>query len=191
MMRGLDMKPHLLEDEDDFAAHVFAKIDRRQIEVAARVMSFSRRLAAVATLEQKEFRLGAGLHREALLGGHPDRPLEHRPRTARERCPVGIGDITDDASYPFRSRVAPGKNLKRAQVRLEVHVGLFDPYEALDRRAVEHDPAVQRFLELAIRYLDVLDDPEYVGELKPYELHFLAFGSLQNPRFGVVLRHSA
>ena len=45
VVRGLDVKAHLLERQDDLAADVLAEIDRRQIEVAARVVRLGRRLA--------------------------------------------------------------------------------------------------------------------------------------------------
>ena len=76
VMRGLDVKSHLLEREDDFAADVFAEIDRRQVEIAAGVVRLGRRLAVAAPLEQEELRLGSRLHREALLGGQRDHALQ-------------------------------------------------------------------------------------------------------------------
>ena len=66
------------------------------------------------------------------------------------------------------------------EVGPQVHVRLFDADEALDRRAVEHDLAVQRVLELAVGDLDVLDGPEDVGELQAQELHLLALGALED-----------
>ena len=50
-------------------------------------------------------------------------------------------------------------------------------------------PPVERFLELPIRHLDVLDDAEDVGELEAHELDLFARGTLQDAGFGVVLRH--
>ena len=85
--------------------------------------------------------------------------------------------------------VGPGKHLEGAEVGLEVHVRLFDADEALDRRAVEHDAAVERLLELPVRHLDVLGRAEDVGELEAHELDLLALDALENPRLPVVFRH--
>src|SRR6202040_914387 len=60
------------------------------------------------------------------------------------------------------------------------HVGLLDAGEALDRRAVEEDLAVQGLLELATRYLDVLGHAEDAGELEPHEAHAFSVGGLQD-----------
>src|SRR5439155_3252395 len=51
-----------------------------------------------------------------------------------------------------------------------------------DRRAVEHDFAVERLFELAIGYLDILDCAEDVGELEAHELDLLALRPLENLR---------
>src|SRR4029078_9732771 len=64
----------------------------------------------------------------------------------------------------------------------QVHVRFFDADEAFDRGAVEHDPAVERLLELAVGDLDVLDRPEDIGELKAHELDLLVFHRLENLR---------
>ena len=161
----------------------------REVEVAARVVRLGRRLAALAALEEKEFGLGPGAHREAALVGQRDHALERRSRTAGERRAVGVGDVADDAGHALRACVGPGEDLKGVQVGLEVHVGLFNPHEPLDRRAVEHDAAVERFGELAIGDLDVLDRAEDVDELQPHELDLLALDPLENPRATVVFGH--
>ena len=85
VMRGFDVKPHLLEREHDLAAHVLAEIDRREIEVSGGVVRFGGGLA-VAALEEEELRLWSRLHREAALGGHGDHPLQRGARTAGERA---------------------------------------------------------------------------------------------------------
>jgi hypothetical protein len=70
----------------------------------------------------------------------------------------------------------------RSQVGREVHVRLLDADEPLDRRAVEHDQAVERVLELPVGHLDVLDRPEDVGELQAQELDLLALGPFEDLR---------
>ena len=123
VMRGLDVESHLLEREDDLAAHILAEIDRREIEVAGGVVGLGRRLA-VAALKQEELGLGPGLHREAALGRQRDDPLQRRPRAAGKRGAVRVGDVADDAADasganaascpPDRSRGRPGRSRGRA-----------------------------------------------------------------------------
>jgi hypothetical protein len=51
-----------------------------------------------------------------------------------------------------RTSLSPhGNSWKVGQVGLKQHVRLLDPHEPLDRRAVEHDVAVERLLELRRR----------------------------------------
>src|SRR5262249_17363810 len=53
-------------------------------------------------------------------------------------------------------------------------------HEPLDRRAVEHDVAGERLLELRRRNLDVLVDAEYVRELQTHEAHTQLLGQLED-----------
>ena len=102
VMGGFDMESHLLERQHDFSTHVLAKIDRRKVEVARRVMGFGRWLA-VAPLKQEELRLRSGLHREAAFRRHGDDPFERRARTSGERRPIRVGHVADDAADPGRA----------------------------------------------------------------------------------------
>ena len=73
-----------------------------------------------------------------------------------------------------------GKTWNVSRVGREQHVRLLDPHEPFDRRAVEHDVAVERLLELRRRNLDVLVDAENVGELKSQEADVVLRGELEN-----------
>ena len=79
--------------------------------------------------------------------------------------------------------------MKRLKVGLEEHVGFLDPDEAFDRRSVEHDAPVEGFFELAIWHLDVLDNPENVGELEAHELDLFPRDSFQDAGSEVVFGH--
>src|SRR5690606_2884139 len=74
----------------------------------------------------------------------------------------------------------PREDGERLGIRPEVHVGFLEPDEPLNRRAVEDNLAVERFLELPVRDLDVLDRAEDVRELEAEELHLLALGELED-----------
>ena len=91
-------------------------------------------------------------------------------------------NVADHPSDRLARRTRPREDTERREIRLEIHVGLFDAHEPLDRRAVEHDPAVERLLELPVGDLDVLDRPENVGELEAHELDLLALRALQDLR---------
>ena len=123
---------------------------------------------------------GPGHHREAALGGQRDDVLQRRARAAGERAAVGVGDVADQPADARAVGVGPGEDLEGREVRTQVHVRLFDADEAFDRRAVEHDLAVERVGELAVRDLDVLDHAEDVGELKAQELDAFLLGALED-----------
>ena len=185
VMRRLDVETHRFEREHDLAPHVLALVDRRQVEVAPGIVRLGRR-GPVPPLEQEELALGAGVHREPLRGGERDDPLERAARAALERDALGRIDVADHPRHLLTGRVVPGIDHEGVGIRTQEHVRFLDPHEALDRRAVEHDQAVQRVLELAVRNLDVLDRAEDVGELQPHELDLLALGPLEDA--GVLFR---
>ena len=81
------------------------------------------------------------------------------------RAPLGVG---------------PREHLEGREIGTQIHVRLLDAHEAFDRRAVEHDLAVERLAELAVGDLDVLDDAEDVGELQAEELDALLLGTLED-----------
>ena len=186
---GFDIKPHLLERQHDFAPHIFTQVDRREIEVATRIVGFGGGLA-VAALKQEELGLGSRLHRKAFCGGQRDRPFQCRTGTADERRTVRVGDVADHPAYALGRLIRPWKDLKGRRVRLEEHVRFLDADEALNRRAVEHDPAVERLFELPVWHLDVFDDTEDVGELKAHKPHLLALRAGQERCLRVGFRHA-
>ena len=101
-------------------------------------------------------------------------------RAAGEGAAVRVGDVADQPADAGAVRVGPGENLERRQVGTQIHVRLFDSNEAFDRRAVEHDVAVERLGKLAVRDLDVLDDTKDVGELKAQELDTFLIRTFQD-----------
>src|SRR4029078_12392341 len=100
-MRRLDVEPDRLERENYLAADVFALIDRRQVEIAARVVRLGGG-RAVAPREQEDLGLGPRVHREAALGGQADHALQRGARAAFERVGVGAVDL---ASHLWHTRV--------------------------------------------------------------------------------------
>ena len=61
------------------------------------------------------------------------------------------------------------EDLERGRVGHGDHVGLVDPGEALDGRAVEADALVERGLQLGRRHRHALERAEHVGEPQPDE----------------------
>ena len=61
------------------------------------------------------------------------------------------------------------EDLERGRVGHGDHVGLVDPGEALDRRAVEADALLEGGLQLGRRHRDALERAEHVGEPQPDE----------------------
>ena len=93
-------------------------------------------------------------------------------------------DVADHTAYPGAVGTGPGIDLKRAQIRHQQHVGLFDADEPLDRGAVEHDLPVEGLFELTSWHFHVLQNTHDVGELEAQEAHILSVSGLQNLGFG-------
>ena len=183
VMRGLDVEAHLLEREDDLAAHVLAEIDRRQVEVAAGVVRLGRRLA-VAPLEQEELGLGAGVHREAPLGGERDDALQRAcAGSPSNGVAVRVGDVADHPADPLAATGCPTGRPGRSSRsgRRYMSDSSIRTKPSIDEPSNMIWPS-SASLELAVGDLDVLDRPEDVGELQAHELHLLALGALEDAR---------
>src|SRR5256714_3345549 len=138
MMRRLDLEPHLFEDTDDRAARIFPEIGRSKIEVRSDVVRGRRRSFVRPRLEHEELGFHSRVHREAGLGGTRDDFLENSTRITGEGLAIRCVDVADK-SGDTTLLVAPREYLKRAEVRDEEHIRLFDANKSFDRRAVEHD----------------------------------------------------
>ena len=152
----LDRDADALQREHGLAAEVARDVVGGEVEVAAGVDR--PRLPAVVgqVLEQEELDLGVGVEGEAHLGGLGQRPAQHVPRVGPGRRAVGQQDV---AEHPGAVAAAPpshGQHLERGRVGHGDHVGLVDPGEALDRRAVEADALVEGGLQLGRRDRDAL-----------------------------------
>jgi hypothetical protein len=150
VVRGFHMEAHRLERQHDLAPDVLAHVDRAQVEVAGAVVRFGGG-NAVLGLKEKELRFRSGVQRVALRRRKGDHFFQTGARVAGKRLPVGRVDIADHASDVLAAGARPRKHAKRREVRAQVHVGLFNPHEALDRRSVKHDLAVERLLRTAGR----------------------------------------
>ena len=140
---------------------------------------------AVARLKQEELSLRTGVQRVAALSSHGNDTLQRRTRATGEGLAIRGRDVADDPRNLLAGRTGPREDAEGVQVRTQVHVRFLDPDESLDRRPVEHDPAIERFGELPVRNLDVLDRAEDIGELQAQEFDLLALRSLEDRRAAV------
>ena len=165
---------HLLQHGDGLAPEVAAQALRGVVEVA-RVVDRGRRLTGdQRVLEQEELDLGVGVEGEPQVGRLLQRPLQHVPGIGVGRRTVGHRDV---AEHPRRGRLAvpPGQHLERGRVGVRDHVGLVDPGEALDRRAVETHALGEGPLELSRGDRHRLQEPENVGKPHADESHVPLF----------------
>ena len=137
---------------------------------------------ALLGLKEEELRLGPGHQRVPFGRRHGNDFLQADAWIAGEGLTIRRVDVADHPGDAFARCAGPGEDAERREVGPQVHVRLFDTDETLDRRSVEHDLAIERFHELAVRDLDVLDRAEDVGELQAHELDLLALGPLENLR---------
>src|SRR5450759_3555026 len=175
----VDLEAHRLERDDAVAAGLLATVDRGEVEVAALVVRVDDRIAVRVPHEEEELGLRPGHERVAHGLRLLHLALQGLARTAREGLAIGRDDVADDAG-DLSVRVRPREDAERVEIRHEAHVGFLDAREALDRRPVELDLAVERFLKLRARDFDVLDDPEDVRKLQTQEPDAFLVASLQN-----------
>src|SRR6184192_2768740 len=174
----LDLEPHRHQVPDDEAPDLLGPVHRGLIEVATVIMGVGGGLAARVELEDEELRFGARHHLVAQRLRRRDLPLQRLARASRERRPVGVVDVADEPG-DAPPLVVVRQHPERVEVGLQDHVRLLDPHEPLDRRAVEHDVALERLVELALGHFDVLVDAQDVGELEAQEVDFLLLAELE------------
>ena len=120
------------------------------------------------------------------------------PGVALEGRAVEVGDVAEDPGH-LRVVVVPGQQLERLGVGPGQDVGFLDPAEAVDGRAVEGHPLVERVLELGRGDVEPLRGPEHVGEpqldeadaplldgpehVVPLALHRTSFACRRTPLF--------
>ena len=118
---------------------------------------------ALGEVEELDF----GRREEGVPGGAGalERPPQGVARVSLEGGPVEVGDVAEDPGH-LRVVVMPREELERGGVRTGQDVGLLHPAEAVDGRAVEGHPLVERVLEFGRGDVEPLRSPEHVGEPK-------------------------
>src|SRR5947209_2396191 len=122
-------------------------------------------LAVLAGNQQEELELGAGVIVVAELFGFAQDAHQDVTWIAVEGLAIRCEDAADAAGGGILAAF-PGDELEGADVRHEVHVGLGDAGEALDRGAVEPGAMLDRVGELVNRDSDTLYGAGDVGELQ-------------------------
>ena len=178
----LDLDPDRLERRDRVVAHLGRRVLHGHREVATLVD----RLGALVVLEEEVLELRADVERVEAHLLHPlERELEDVARVALVRRAVGLDDVADHAA-DLRAELVPvvvdgpRHDLERRRVGDRDHVGLLDPVEPGDRRAVEAHPVVERALHLVGRDRERLEMPLEVGEPEEDVLDALVLDALQH-----------
>jgi len=183
VMGRLDFEPEVLEIVDDDPPDFFALINRREVEVPARIVGIERRISAGGLFKDEELGLDSGLHRVAHLLGLGDLTLESCPSAAVERFAVRRIDVAHQPRHPA-TLVLVRHQPERVEVGGEQHVGFFDPHEPLDRRSVEHDLTIEGLGNLMMGHLEILVGTEDVGELEAQKIDTETFCKFQNISLG-------
>ncbi len=185
VVRGLDLEAHLLQREHDVAARLFAPIDGRQVEVGALVVRVDDRVPVGVAPEEEELRLGAGDEHVAERRGLVHLLLERhaagsrrtglRPGCRRRRS--GAPTFCRRCAPRDRSRTSPGPGTRfMSDSSIRVNPSIEDPSNWISPSSA--------LLELRARDLDVLDDPEDVGELESHEPDVLRVADLEDLGLG-------
>lgn len=123
-------------------------------------------------VEKEELALRSHIEHIAHAGGLLNRPLQHIPGIPRKCGPVRIIHIADQPCH-LALLGPPREYLKGIQVRVQVHVGLVNPYKSLNGGAVKHAAVIQRLPKLAGSNGHILKHTKNIRELKADELHIL------------------
>ena len=158
----LDGDAHLLEHQHRAPAQVAREVGHGQVEVGAGVEG-DRAPLGVGVGEVEELHLGRGEEGVAGGPGPLERPAQGVAGVTLERRAVEVGDVAEDAGH-LRVVVVPGQQLEGLGVRAGQDVGLLDPAEAVDGRAVEGHALVERVLQLGRGDVEPLGGPQHVGE---------------------------
>ena len=133
---------------------------RREVEVAADVVRVVVGAAVGVALEQEELRFHARRSSCSPASAASAISRLSAPRgSPANGVPSGVVMSQISRADARRSRRPTETPRTSTRSGCEEHVRLLDAHEPLDRRAVEHDVAVQRLLELLTRDLDVLSCP--------------------------------
>ena len=185
---------HRLQHRDRRPAEVMGDAVRSVVVVAAGI-DRHRLLPRLGPLpEQEELDLRVRVEGEPELGGPGQVALEHPAGVGVGRRPVGQQDVAEHPGDPG-VLAAPRQQLERGGVRAQDHVGLVDPGEPLDGRAVEADAVGERALEFGGRHRDRLQRAQHVGEPQPDKPDVTLLERAEHefflPIHGIHLRRSA
>ena len=153
---------HLLEHEHGAPTEVAGQIGHRQVEVRAGVEG-DRAPLRVGVGEVEVLHFGGREEGEAGGPGALERPPQGMAGVTLEGRTVEVGDVAEDAGH-LGVVVVPGQELKGLGIGSGQDIGFLDPAEAVDRRAVERHPLVERVLQFRRGDVEPLGGPQHVGE---------------------------
>ena len=120
-------------------------------------------MAGVGVGEVEVLDLGGGVEGEALVPGPVEGPAQGVAGTALEGGAVEVEEVAEDAGHGDVVGM-PGQELEGLRIGPGQDVGLLDPAEAVDGRAVEGHALLEGVLELGRRDAEGLGRPQDVGE---------------------------
>ena len=169
VVRVLDVNAQLLQRQHRLAAHVGARVERREVEVPALVQHLGDPAlrAGVAEVEELELRPHVEVREPESL-----RAFERAPQDLPGIALVGLAAGRDHVAEHARHAAVlrpPGEHREGGRVGHGDHVRLLDGVEARDRRAVEAHPALEGVLQLLRVHREALELPQDVREPQPDE----------------------
>ena len=169
MVGVLDVDPELLQRQHRLAPDVRARVERRQVEIAALV----ERLGRAGVAEEEVLELRAHVERfESHRLGTFDRPSQHVARVTLVGGALGGDHVAEHACHPLLLG-PPRQDREGAGVGHRDHVRLLDRVEAGDRRAVEAHARLECVVELGGVDRERLQLAEDVGEPEADEADFV------------------
>ena len=179
---GFNLKSHITQCKDNITSDVFCRVGWSEIEISSVIFEFCCRYTIIH-FKQEKFEFRSGIKCKTHLCRFGNGFTQDKPGiTIKRFIPVRL-DITDEpGNLSFLG--SPGKDSIRCQVRLEHHVGLFNPGKSFDGGSIEPDTLGQCFLCLNNRDRDVFRLTLDVSELKADEFYFIRLDFFQE--FGYI-----
>ena len=165
VMGSFDDETKRLERQDNIFSGFFSQVIWTEIKIAAFIVGIQSRVAIRIILQKIEFTFRTDIEFVSKICRVVKCFMQHVTRIPLERFSVDPIDITNEAGN-FSAFLPPWMNDERIQIRVECHVGFFDPDESVDRGAVETNLVIQRFFQLARRDGNVFHSTKNIRKLQ-------------------------
>ena len=133
-------------------------------------------------VKQEEFTFRSGLGFDPLSGRPVKNVLKNRPGTALVFVSILVVDVADHARH-FALLGTPWEDRKSIEIRIKIHIRLFDTGKTLEGRTVEGAFVFKRMFQLPGGDRHIFHHTAHIGELEADKFHILLLGNFKDLTF--------